>query len=62
MSKAVICDKCGRILPYDGKYHPIWDMNPFMSTQIAEAAIHLCDECYEQFKTDFLKNLSEEAR
>ena len=67
MSRAVICDKCGlaatRITDGDFGMNPIWLKNPFLYSKESLdsiAAVHLCDECYEQFKTTFLENLSEE--
>ena len=59
MSKAYICDKCGRIVPSDfGEIHTIWIVNPHVFSN-DDDAYHLCNECYEQFKTEYLANLRE---
>lgn len=64
MSRAYICDKCGKILPADGSVKPmfpIWLRSPFVREAIEsnEAQVHLCDECYAQFEREYLANLKE---
>lgn len=48
---AIICDKCGRIFPKDGKYHAVCIDNylAIMEPRI-NGAYHLCDECLDRLK------------
>jgi len=64
MSKAYICDRCGKMLPADGSVKPmmpIWLRSPFVRDVIGddEAQVHLCQECYAKFEDEFLENLRE---
>lgn len=59
MSKAYICDRCGRITQFT--LHEIWACNPFVMASYGDGnpEYHLCDECFEDFKK-FFKNLNGE--
>ena len=63
MSKAYICDKCGKIVPSDvGEIHSLWTSNPFAVSRDGhpgQADLHLCAECYAQFEAEYLANLRE---
>lgn len=63
MSKAYICDRCGKIMPSDNGMHPIWTGNPFVlqSYGNTDASHHLCDKCFEEFGR-FFENLNDEWR
>ena len=62
MSKAYICDRCGRILPPDARVHGLWDVDPWCFDKHANLTIcDLCDECYAQFEREYKANLNMEA-
>lgn len=56
MSKAYICDKCGKIQQEPMK--ELWSVNPLAYTE-APPLLHLCDGCYEQFEREYFANLRE---
>ena len=58
MSKAYICDKCGVIVPADGRIHGIWITSPHFK-QDMEPDMHLCGTCYSQFESEYLANKRE---
>lgn len=74
MSKAYICDKCGKVfdeskldpLGKEPMLHPIWTSNPFLRDCLSVSAprekyaeLHLCDEHYREFEDEYLANLKE---
>ena len=69
MSKAVICDKCGKVFDRskiapsgrEPMLHPIWTSNPFLHDSPREeyAELHLCNEHYKEFEDEYLANLKE---
>lgn len=62
MTKAYICDKCGLILPARGNVRTICTVNPTLfSVPRNDSEIDLCEECYEQFEREYMKNLTEEG-
>lgn len=68
MSKAYICDKCGRILSELAEgaipMNPIWIRNPYLydpDERNGIAAMHLCEECYADFKREYMANLTVEG-
>ena len=58
MSKAIICDMCGVILPVDGNYKSIWLVNPMIARGPDE--INLCKSCYGKFADESLANINEQ--
>lgn len=61
MSRAYICDKCG-LISHDGKnIRGIWVKNPVFF-QDGQEDLHLCGECFEQFESEYMRNLREEGR
>ena len=58
MSKAIICDMCGVILPVDGDYRSIWLVPPVLARNPDE--INLCMSCYDKFADEFLANINEQ--
>lgn len=59
MSKAYICDKCGRMQPE--KMDAIWTVNPLLLTDESKFELNLCAECYESFKREYMENLIEDG-
>lgn len=64
MSKAVICDKCGKVMDERMKenVHTIWTVNPLLfDTDYLgdDCQVHLCDEHYKEFEDEYLANLKE---
>lgn len=62
MSKAYICDKCGRIRAES--MPAVWVVNPIIfNTDLAEEnlSINLCEQCYEQFRREYMENAMEEG-
>ena len=60
MTKAYICDKCGKIIPADvGMIRAIWTKNPFVRDDGSYEPYHFCGDCYERFKKEYLANLRE---
>ena len=69
MSKALICDKCGKVLDVaaldpcgkEPRLHPIWTSNPFLRDSLSAryAELHLCDKHYREFEEEYLANLKE---
>ena len=59
MSKAYICDKCGRIAPEP--MSEVWLVDPglFQFAENRELSFHLCKECFEQFRAEYMENLIE---
>ena len=59
MSKAYICDRCGRIS--QSSLREIWTCNPFVMASFGdkEPTYHLCNECFEKLK-EFFANLNGE--
>lgn len=50
MSKAIICDKCGRIFPTDGEYHLICIDRKITLFEADCADFHLCEECTSKLR------------
>ena len=66
MSRAIVCDGCGKVRTEIGEavisMHAIWVRNPFMVDDEGRddiASLHLCDECYARFEDEYLANLKE---
>lgn len=62
MSKAIICDRCGLILPVDGDIRTIYMENPvlFKNGEVPNGdAIDLCRKCFEKFEIEYMANLME---
>lgn len=66
MSRAVICDGCGRVRSEVGDaviaMHAIWVRNPFVFDEKERdgiASLHLCDGCFAKFEDEYLANLEE---
>lgn len=57
MSKAYICDKCGKI--QQGEMQAVWTVNPYISSEYYAKMVHLCSECYDEFEREYLANLRE---
>ena len=58
MSKAYVCDKCGKMTREPMR--EVWVVNPglFAST-VGDYSIELCAECYGLFKSEYMENLIE---
>lgn len=56
MSKAYICDKCGKIQP--NPMMSVWTVDPNILND-DRFAFDLCSDCYEEFNRDYLENLHE---
>lgn len=62
MSRAYICDRCGRILPTDGDVNSIWITNPnTLRTSWVDPSMELCDECFAMFKREYMENKMDEG-
>ena len=62
MSKAVICDRCGLILPVDGNFERLFTVNPRLYSGLPdEGEIDLCEECFDEFEREYMSNLRNEA-
>lgn len=62
MSKAWICDKCGKILYEAANVRVLWMHNPFIASQSALEElehIELCAECFKQFECEYMENTIE---
>jgi len=59
MSKAYVCDRCGRMQPTPMK--DLWTVNPFVVSNDERFEMNLCADCYEEFKRTLMKNLIEDG-
>ena len=63
MSKAYICDRCGKI--QGGPMMTIWTVNPSAFADAlcgtTDFTYHLCDGCYAEFENEYLANLRSEG-
>ena len=60
MSKAYVCDRCGRMQPES--IRSLWTLNPYLiDRENDEFRIDLFADCYEMFEGEFLANLREEG-
>lgn len=58
MSKAYVCDKCGKMQPEPMK--SIWTTNPaIFSGGGVQSEFNLCDKCYYEFDREYLASLNE---
>lgn len=59
MSKAYICDRCGKVQPMPAE--SLWMVDPSIVGNDDRFRIDLCDECYTEFKREYLKNFQMEG-
>lgn len=63
MSKAYICDKCGRITESNEGFRQLWTVSPFVfshdSPSCGDFSIDLCADCYAQFESEYMENKRE---
>lgn len=65
MTRAYICDRCGLILPPDGKVRTVYTVNPDLFVDGITpkgTSIDLCGACFEKFEREYMENLMEEER
>ena len=58
MTRAAICDKCGRILPEMYGCFTVTYKHPLA---VNGQSVDLCGECFEEFKRIYLENLEQEG-
>lgn len=64
MSKAIICDRCGLIMPSDGVAWTVYTVNPALFVDGITpkgTSIDLCGACFEKFEREYMENLMEES-